>query len=84
MAEGILAKVFKFVTAPAEARSSEVNRIARRPGYVQLLHHVGLPRQRTNAAAERANIVNLGLVDHVGANRPRMMQTEGCGFDCLR
>src|SRR5689334_4453356 len=84
MPKGIFPEAFEFITTATEARSPKVNGVARRPRYVQLLHHVGLPRERTHAAAASANIADFGLVDHVGTNRPRMMQAEGCGFDCLR
>src|SRR5439155_23201269 len=46
MAEGIFAKALEFVTAAAEAWSAKVEGVTWRPGYLQLLHNIGIASVR--------------------------------------
>src|SRR5690242_1978929 len=83
MAKGIFAEALKFVTASPEARSAEINGVVRSTRYAELLHDVGFAGQRPDSAAERANKVDFGLVNHARGNGPGVMQAESRCSDGL-
>src|SRR6266850_119061 len=78
--KSIFAQVLEVVTGTHEVRSSEIDRVVRRTRYANFLGHVGLACQRAHAASFRADVINLGLVDHAGTEGPGVVESQRHGF----
>src|SRR5439155_5614131 len=84
MTKRVLAQAFKVVTRAAKVWRTEVDGIRGSARDAELLRNIGRAGEWAYAAPARANIIYLGLVDHIGRNRPRVMKAQGHSFHGLR